>query len=550
VNARHLPKNLVAGDNMIGFVQILGGLALLLYGIRLLSTGMEKLAGEQIQKWLDRVTSNRLKSAGFGAAATALIHSSGLLMVTMIGLINANLMNVEQAIGVMLGQEIGTTLTAQIVAFDIGKLNLLFIVLGIAFLEFFENREWKKYGEICMGIGLVFTAMGFMSAALTSLMGIQWVADGMVAMGQYPMIGALAGLILTSLTQSSTAVTSMTVAMGMSHAITIEGAVGIILGANIGSCVTGFIASIRLSSTARQASMAQILINVFGVILFLPFISQFANLITHTSSDLPRQIANAHTIFNIAVSAVLFPFVKQIAWVSRRLAPEKPEDKRPRLTAYIDDMQLNVPAVALKEAARELVRLGEATVKMFDEACLSLIRQDATLARQVLDKEDEFVDPIFKVLTHFVNTLLQNDLTTNQLNRCFQLKNLLIDIERVGDISEDIAQFTLERVKNQALFSSKAMQDLESLHQHVLQTYALSVQAFRDSDHDLAHKVCRREHEFDHLYSDTRQKHIERLETGICAPEANVIFTEMLRSLERVSDHADNLGVSVQRNLV
>jgi phosphate:Na+ symporter len=535
---------------MIGFVQILGGLALLLYGIRLLSSGMEKLAGDQIQKWLDRVTSNRLKSAGFGAAATAMIHSSGLLMVTMIGLINANLMSVEQAIGVMLGQEIGTTLTAQIVAFDVGKLNLLFIVFGLVFLEFFKNREWKKYGEICMGIGLVFTAMGFMSGALKSLMEIPWVADGLVTMGQYPLVAAVAGLILTALTQSSTAVTSMTVAMGMSQAITIEGAVGIILGANIGSCITGFIASVRLSPAARQASMAQILMNVVGVLLFLPFISQFATLITHTSSELPRQIANAHTIFNLAVSAVLFPFVKQIAWVARRLAPEKPEDKKPKLTAFIDEMQYNVPAVAIKEAGRELVRLGEATVQMFELACQALIKQDETAARQVLSQEDDFVDPVFKTLTHFVNTLLQDDLNTDQLNRCFQLKNLLIDMERVGDISEDIAQAALERLENNVPFSEQAIQDLDRLYRHVLQTYELSVQALRESDRDLAHKVCRREHEFDHLYSDTRHKHIERLEAGICNPEANVIFTEMLRNLERVSDHADNLGVSVQRNPV
>ncbi len=534
---------------MLGFVQIMGGLALLLYGIRLLSTGMEKLTGEQIQKWLDRVTSNRFKSAAFGATATAMIHSSGLLMVTMIGLINANLMSVEQAIGVMLGQEIGTTLTAQIVAFDIGKLNLLFIVLGLVFIEFFENREWKKYGEICMGIGLVFTAMGFMSGALKSLMEIAWVADGLVTMGQFPLVGVLAGLILTSLTQSSTAVTSMTVAMGMSQAITIEGAVGIILGANIGSCITGFVASIRLSPAARQASMAQIIMNVFGVLLFLPFIHPFADIITHTSSELPRQIANAHSIFNIVVSAVLFPFVKQVAWISRRLAPEKPEDKKPRLTAFIDEMQLSVPAVALKEAARELVRLGDATVQMFELACQALIRQDDTAARRVLSQEEDFVDPVFKTLTQFVNTLLREDLSIHQLNRCFQLKNLLIDIERVGDLSEDIAQYAIERIENEVPFSEQAVRDLDRLYKHAHHTYELSVRAFRDDDRDLAQKVCRREHEFDHLYSEIRQKHIERLDAGICDPEANVIFTEMLRNMERVSDHADNLGISVQRNI-
>jgi len=270
---------------VIGFLQILGGLALFLFGIRMLSTGMEKLAGNKIQEWLDRVTSGRLKSALFGAVGTALIQSSGLLMVTMIGLINANLMTVEQAIGVMLGQEIGTTLTAQVVAFDIGQSRLILVVVGFALLEFSQHRDWRKYGEIILGLGIVFLGMSLMSGALKNLFEIPWIASCMVTIGQYPLVGVLAGLIFTSLTQSSTAVTSMVVAMGMSHVITIQGAVGLILGANIGSCITGFIASIQLSRAARQASIAQISINVAGVILFLPFISQF---VTTQAADAAR----------------------------------------------------------------------------------------------------------------------------------------------------------------------------------------------------------------------------------------------------------------------
>ena len=533
---------------MIGLVQILGGLALLLYGIRLLNAGMEKLTGERIQKWLDRATSNRLKSAGFGAFATAMIHSSGLLMVTMIGLINANLMTVEQAIGVMLGQEIGTTLTAQIVAFDIGKLNLLFIVLGVVILEFAANRDWKKYGEISLGIGLVFTAMGFMSGALKDLMQIAWVADGLVTMGQYPLIGVLAGLVVTSITQSSTAVTSLTVAMGMSHAIALEGAVGIILGANIGSCITGFIASLRLSRAARQASMAQISINVAGVLLFLPFITQFANLISHTSVDLARQIANAHTFFNVTVSIILFPFVKQIARLSEWLVPAGVKKDKPKLTAYIDDMQLSVPAVALNEAARELTRLGEATAQMVEDSCRALIEQNTEFAQRAMVQEDRFVDPVFKTLVDFVDHLIREDLSTAQQKRCFQLKNLLMDIERVGDLSEDIAQYALERMQNKVPFSPEAIKQLDQAWRHAHRNYLLSLEAFQKGDRELARQVCREESAFDKLYWQIRQGHIERLEAGKCHPEADVIFTETLRALERISDHADNLGVSVARS--
>jgi len=532
---------------MIGFLEILGGLALFLYGIRMLNSGMEKLTGAKIQKWLDRAINGRIRSALFGTAATAMIHSSGLLMVTMIGLINAGLITVEQCINVILGQEIGTTLTAQIVAFKIGNFNMVFVVLGVVLLEFFRHRDWEKYGEILLGIGIVFLGMTLMSGALGPLVKIPWVASSILAMGKYPFIAILAGLIMTALTQSSTAVTSMTVAMGMSNSITIEGAVGIILGANIGSCITGLIAALRLSDAARQASLAQIIINVFGVLLFVPFISPYANFISHTSSDLARQIANAHTIFNVAVSVALFPFVKQIAWLSKKLVPQNPKNLKPKLTAYIDEMQLNVPSVALTEAARELTRIGEVSAKMFAQGCQALIQKDETAARQVIATEEEYLDPVYKEMNTFINTLMQGDLSVLQQNRCFQIKNLLIDVERVADLSEDLAQFALESIENNVPFSTQALQDMEKLSQHVHNTYALSIQAFRDGDTALAHKVCRLEHDFDHLYSRTRQLHIERLEAGVCCPEANVIFTEMLRNFERVSDHADNLGVSVQR---
>lgn len=532
---------------MFGFLQILGGLALFLFGIRMLSSGMEKLTGAQIQKWLERMTRGRFRSALFGTIATALIHSSGLLMVTMVGLINANLMTVEQTIGVIIGQEVGTTLTAQIVAFNIGNFNLAFVVLGVIFFEFFEYRDWKKYGEICFGIGIVFLGMSMMSGALKDLIDIPWVNGSLAIMGQHPLAGVLAGLIVTAIVQSSTAVTSMAVAMGISHVINLDGAIGIILGANIGSCVTGLIASIQLSRGARQASMAQIFINVLGVLFFLPFISQFANLVSHTSSDLPRQIANAHTIFNVTVSVLLFPFVKQIAWVAEKLVPRENKVEKKNLTAYIDGMQHGMPAVALAEAARELTQLGEATAQMLEESCQALIAKNPESANHVLEQEDNYVDPVYKTLVDFINKLIREDLSIAQQKRCFQMKNLLIDIERVGDMSEDIAQYAMERMKNNIPFSPQAVEELDCLWRHTHHTYLSALKAFQEGDKLLAREVCNMESEFDKLYWQTRQRHIERLEAGICNPEANVIFTEILRNLERISDHADNLGVSVMR---
>ena len=530
---------------MLGFIQILGGLALFLFGISLLSSGMEKLAGDQIQKWLDRVTNNRMKSMAFGTASTAVLQSSGLLMVTMMGLINANLMTVTQSISVMLGQEIGTTVTAQIVAFDIGNLRLLLVILGYIFLEFFPKRDWRKFGEILMGLGIIFVGMTYMSGALDELIQIPWIASLLEAMGQYPLIGVLLGIVATAITQSSTAVTSMAVAMGVTQVITLEGAIGIILGANIGSCVTGLLASLRLSSSARQASYAQILINVIGVLIFLPLITQFATFIERTSSDLPRQIANAHTIFNLSVSLALFPFVKQIAAVVKRIAPDDPVKMKEKLTKYIDEMQYAVPSVALSEAARELARLGEVTEEMIELSCHALLEKIPTDAEKVIALEDQVVNPVTKEIEHFVNNLFRTELSNSQYERALQIKTLLVDVERVGDMAENIANGALDRIAGNITFSAEIAQQLVQLSNFARSTYNQSLQAFRTDDAALALEVRVAENEFDNMYWQAREMHLQRLKDGSGDPEAEAIFKETLRLLERISDHADNLGASV-----
>jgi phosphate:Na+ symporter len=532
---------------LISFLQVLGGMALFLFGVRTLSAGMEKLAGDQLQEWLDRMTSKPVKGAIFGALATALIQSSSLLMVTMIGLINANLMTLEQAVGVMMGQEIGTTLTAQIVAFKIGDLCFLFIALGLLLVDFAPGRDWRKYGEIILGFGILFLGMNLMSGALRVLADLPVVAEWLASMGRNLPAGIMAGTIATAVVQSSSAITGLVVAMGISQAITLPGAIALLLGANIGTCITGLIASLRLSRSARRASIAQILVNVVGVLLFLPVISPFTEIVARTSSLLPRQIANAHTIFNVVVSVVLFPFVRHIARAAELLVPKSAEEQKPKLTAYIDERQYRLPPVALTEAVRELNRIGEITAEMIDRGRQALVENDMDAAEWVLEQEGEFVDPVCVVLEDFVNTLMQGNLSVSQQRRCFQLKSLITDIERVGDLTENLAQAAQKRVAHGVMFSPQAVQDLDRLCQHTHRTYVYALQALRAGDKALARRACRLEDEFDELYLEARQGHIDRLGAGICQPEADVLFIESLRNLERISDHADNLGISVVR---
>jgi phosphate:Na+ symporter len=529
---------------MISVLQVLGGLALFLYGVGMLNSGMEKLTGRRIQQWLDRMTNRPLKGAVFGLTATALIQSSGLLMVTMIGLINANLMTLEQAIGVMMGQEIGTTLTAQIVAFKIGDLCFLFIALGFIIIEFVPRPGWRDYGEITLAFGVLFLGMNLMAAGLKVLSEVPWVATWLATMGRNPVAGVMAGALATAAVQSSSATTSLVVAMGISNTITLRGAIALVLGANIGSCITGLIAAVRSSRAARQASVAQILINVVGVVLFLILFTPFVALVSRTSPVLSRQVANAHTIFNVLVSVLFFPFIRLIAKVSRALVPAEEQQNQPKLTAYIDERQYHLPAVAVVEASRELIRIGEVTAQMVERSRQALVDGDKDAAGWVLEQESGFVDPTRRLLEDFVSRLMQGQLNVSQQRRCFQLKSLIVDIERVGDHAENLAQAAQRKMDHDVKLSAHAIQDLDDLYRHAHRTYELALRCVQDENPTLARQVCDLEEEFDHLYTEARQRHIDRSTAGVCQPEADVLFVESLRNLERISDHADNLGVS------
>jgi len=532
---------------MVTFLMVAGGLALFLYGVKMLSQGMERLAGGQLQAWLDRATNRPLKGATFGAVATALLQSSSLLMVTMIGLINANLLSLEQAIGVMLGQEIGTTLTGQMIAFNVGDIRFLAIAVGFLLLEFGKERKWRGYGQAILGFGIIFTGMETMSAALKPLAATPIASQFLTQMGQNPLLGVLAGAVLTALIQSSSATTALVIAMGTSGIITLPGAIGLIYGANIGTCVTGLIASTRSTVPARRASIAQIIINIAGVLLFLPFITPYASLLKHTSMYLPRQIANAHTVFNIAVSAVLFPFITPIRKLTEVLIPEHAQARTLKVTRFIDDATRGVPSMAIMGAHRELERMGTTALQMLELSQNALVNQDDDDAQQVLRLERELVDPLCDAIEQFVDGVISDDLDSSERKLCFQIKNVNVDLERVADHCENMAEAAQDRIYHKVPFSDEAVRDLDRVFEHAQKTLATALKAFSLDEHELGLQACRLEDEMDHITLSTRQNHMNRMEKGYCHPEAGVLFIETLRNLERIGDHADNVALTVLR---
>jgi len=535
---------------MLALLTVIGGLALFLYGIKMLSQGMEQLAGSKIQEWLDKATNHPIKGATFGAVATALVQSSGLLMVTMIGLINARLLTLEHAVGVMLGQEIGTTITGQLVAFDIGNVRFVAVALGFTMLEFGSDRRWQRYGQILLGFGLIFMGRELMAETVKPLAAHPTVAGWLASMGQTPLLGVLAGVILTTIIQSSTATTGLVIAMGAGGVITLPAAIGFIYGANIGSCIMGFLASLRSSSAGRRASIAQITINVLGVLIFLPFIAPYTTLIERTSSNLPRQIANAHTIFNVGVSVILFPFVKQLTAFSKLVVPEKEEPEQHKITQFIDDHVRGVSSVAIRQAVMELDRMGLTALQMLEMSQRALVNREEDTAHEIIRLEREFCDPLCDAIERFVDSvILEGGVDSLERKRCFHLKNTNVDLERVADHTENLAEATQDIIYHEVPFSHEAIVDLNRLFEQAQLSLKTALDAFRSGDADVAKQVLRLEDEMDHIALSVRQGHLQRVRLGVCEPEADVLFVETIRNLERISDHADNIAVSVLRKV-
>lgn len=530
---------------MLLILQVLGGMALFLQGVNMLSKGMEKLAGAKISGWLDKMTNTHIKGAMFGAGATALLQSSSMMMVTMVSLINANLMSLEQAISVMMGQEIGTTLTAQIASLNLGNFYFIFLIIGFVMLEFINKAELKKYGEILLGFGVLFLGMTIMTGGLkTLLVESPAMANVMAAMSKHILLGVLAGMVATALVHSSGAITGLAVALGLSGSIELQGGIAVLLGANIGTCITGLMAASRLSKASLQASIAQILINVIGVLLFLPFVRPFGELVSLTANDVGRQIANAHTIFNVTVSILFFPFIGLLTKLVKKLIPVTIQAET-KLTSYIDKGQLGVPTIALTEAFREIMLIGNTCIEMVEKASAALLHKDKEAVKWVLNKESHYVDPVIDELDTFVNDLYQSDLDASQQRRAFQLKGLIVDIERVADLAENLAESAKEKSKHKVEFSPKGDKAIEVLSEAALRTLKLAISALSTGDVNLAQQAIELENEFDHMYMKERQRHVERLEKHVCSPEADVIFVDTIRNLERISDHAENISENV-----
>ncbi len=520
-----------------------GGLALFLYGLRILSDALKRAIGERMRELLERLTGKAYRGVIVGALTSGILQSSSMTMVLLIGLINAGALTLSQGVGVMLGSEIGTTLTAQIIAFKVGHYYLPVIALGFILAEIFRGKRAGDVGRVILGFGILFLGMSIISGGLRGLSESPTILHLLHSCGTNVFLGVLVGAGVTAIIQSSSAMTAMVIAMGSAGLLTLPAAISLILGANIGTTVTGMIASVGSSLSSRRLAVAQVLVNILGVALFLPFVPRYAGIVAMTSGSLTRQIANAHTFFNVTVTLLMLPCVRGLVWLAKRVVPgrEVRVDTAPR---YLGDEFLNAPAIAVTQARNEVLRMGGMTSVMLSACRDALLSGDRTQVATVLETE-ETVDILWRTTENFLDRIDLGKLSLRDAKRLHVLQHVTGDIERVGDHAVNIAERAQAVLNQKVSFSNEARRDLSDMFDKALRLYRLSLQALEGEDHTSAEEAFELEREVDRLEVRYKEGHIERVERGICDPSAGILYIEVLRNLERIGDHAVNIAGDV-----
>ena len=519
---------------------VVGGLALFLYGLSLLSNGLQKVAGDRFRQMLEKLTDRPIKGVFVGLFTTAMVQSSSVTTVSLLGFINSGLMTLEQAVGVVLGAEIGTTVTAQIVSFKIG--TMFFPLIGVGFFLFFFARKekYKNLGHIILGFGILFLGMHTMSSVLRPLSSNTFFVNTLKNFGKTPVLGIVAGAVFTGIIQSSSATTGLVIAMGRQNIIDLNSAIPIIMGANIGTCVTALIASVGSSLSAKRAAMSHFTFNTVGVLLFFPLLAQFTWIISLTSPELSRQIANAHTMFNTTMTIIMLPATGLLVALVKRIIPgeDVTVDKG---IMYLDDKVLHTPSIAIGQAKRETMRMAAIVEEMLNSSKKALLTRQEGFILPVL-KNEESIDQLDDVIERYLTRISHRPLSQSQSEEIAILVHSISDIERVADHTHNIAELAQYMKKEKIHFSKDAMNELEEMFDTARQSFVSAVNVLNTGDEKLGRKVLDLEVAVDHMERELEKNHLERLKKGICGPEAGPIYLDIVRNLERISDHAHNIA--------
>ena len=552
-------------DNITNLFLFIGGLGMFLYGMHVMAEGTQKSVGGKMKDFLGMLTSNRLKAVLVGTLITGIIQSSGATTVMVVGFVSAGLMTLSQAVGVIMGANIGTTVTAWIVSLSqIGDsmkfLNPEFyapvlIGIGAGIIMFSKSDTKKNRAEIIIGFGLLFQGLKFMSESVAPYTDAPIFATVFTTLGSNPFLGMLAGAVVTALLQSSSVSVGILQMLAGNGLIMTNAAIFITLGENIGSCVTAMLSSIGGSRDARRAAVIHLSFNMIGALLFTVIsILLFALKPTLAHYHIsPVQISVFHTGFKLTMTILLFPFGEQLVKLSGMLVPEKQalltgEKKEEELVTHLDPRIFEQPAIAVAALSNAVATMGKLTLRNVERACEVCFTQDEAVIAEIFETEKK-INAMNRELSEYLikaNTLPVND---HQRLVVTDLFNTLTDLERSGDHAENVAKEVQLLMTRQLTLSETGKKDLRDMTDAVQEAFRCAVKAREERSVTSARKVSACEDLVDSLRDEQKERHMDRLSRGECKPEAGLVFIEIIDNLERISDHAQNMAEYIMNEI-
>ena len=539
-------------------LKMVGGLALFLYGMNLLGDGLSQASGGRLERILEKLTSNPIKAVLMGAVVTGVIQSSSATTVMVVGFVNSGIMSLKQAVGIIMGANIGTTVTSWILslagiesdAFWIRMLkpssfSPILAIVGVGILLFSHKDKLKNAATILVGFAILMFGMDSMSAAVSPLAEVPEFTNLLIKF-QNPVFGVLAGFILTAVIQSSSASVGILQALCMTGAVSFGAAVPIIMGQNIGTCVTAILSSVGAKKNAKTAALMHLIFNIIGTIIFSIIAIAYLSIVNPAwahGNITQTQISMVHTVFNIVTTVLLFPVSDWIIKLAKKIGHVE-EEVQDESVVLLDDRMLETPGIAIQSTVSELVRMGHVVADSLEVARKVMFeRKEEQIA--FLKEEESKVDRLSAGITSYAIKLSTLQINEREHEEVAHMLQIVSDMERISDYCENISEFAESLLEKQVDFSEVGVEHLNKMLDVCIASYLYALEAFESNDRESALKTIEKETEADGLEISLRAKHIKRLTNQQCNTEAGVVFLDSLVCLERISDHARNIAEEV-----
>ena len=530
-----------------------GGLGMFIYGMQIMAQGLENAAGNRMKSLLEILTKNKFMGVLLGAAITAVIQSSSATTVMVVGFVNAGLMNLTQAMGVIMGANIGTTVTGWLVSsvewaefLSPSKLAPVAVIVGVIVMLTGKRRSTKDISSIIIGFGLLFIGITTMSEAVEPLREYEGFVNMFVVLGKSPILGILAGALVTAIIQSSSASVGILQSLAAAGLVPFSAAIYIIMGQNIGTCVTAILSGLGAKKNAKTAGLMHLLFNVIGTVIFSAVVIVYFELMNPQAgvgAITQTQISLVHTIFNIGTTVLLFPASNLIIKLARKIGNVN-EDEQDRSKVLLDERLLETPGIALQSTINEAIRMGDLVVETMETARNILFTKDQKGIDRLKEDEDT-VDKLCAGITDYAVKLSTMQISEKEHETVARLLQILSDVERVSDYCENISEYAETLLQKKVAFSDIAREHMEEMMSETIDSYRYSIEAFKEGSTQKALKVIEKETKIDELELRLRTKHIARLADNKCNTEAGIVFLDALVGLERISDHARNIAEEV-----